>query len=425
MSSAAASRQPVYYGWWVLCAGAITEMLAIGSTSYAAGLFVLPLERELGLSRAEASSAIPIVFSGGVVVAALVGYLLDHVPIQRVIGIGGLLLGAGFILISMISSPPLIALILFVPVALGFVAIGPLTTTTLVSRWFYRRRGRALGIATVATSGGGIIVVPALSWAIENYGWRLALQIEGLVIAAVVFALSAFIIRSGPAELGLAAHSENKGRPTGEVEPEPASRAPSRQWRFREFLSTFNFWAIALALAGMMGISQAIVVTIVPYAIGLGASAALAALLISTFSVTAAVVKVGSGLLLEIIDRRLVMFASTLAMLCAMLALLWSSDYSMLLVACCLAGIAQGCMLPSAPAIVAEYFGSVSFGTIMGCMYAATGISSIVAVSFAGAVFDRTGSYDEAFFAFGALSIFAAIAIAVMRTAIPKLRDVK
>ncbi len=175
----------------------------------------------------------------------------------------------------------------------------------------------------------------------------------------------------------------------------------------------------------MMGISQAIVVTIVPYAIGLGASAASAAFLISTFSVTAAIVKVGSGLLLEIIDRRLVMFASTLAMLCAMLVLLWSSDYSMLLLACCLAGIAQGCMLPSAPAIVAEYFGSVSFGTIMGCMYAATGISSIVAVSFAGAVFDRTGSYDEAFFAFGALSILAAIAIAAMRTAIRKLHDAK
>ena len=57
LSAVSESSRPVYYGWWVLGAGAITEMLAIGSTSYAAGLFVLPLERELSLSRAAASSA--------------------------------------------------------------------------------------------------------------------------------------------------------------------------------------------------------------------------------------------------------------------------------------------------------------------------------------------------------------------------------
>jgi MFS family permease len=165
------------------------------------------------------------------------------------------------------------------------------------------------------------------------------------------------------------------------------------------------------------------VVTIVPYAVGLGATAARAALLISVFSVSAAIVKVGSGLLLEVIDRRLVMLASTGVMLLATLVLSSSSGYAMLLIACCLVGTALGCMLPSAPALVAEYFGSVSFGTIMGGMYVATGISSIVSVAFVGAVFDRTGNYNLAFMTFVGLSVLAAAAVMAVRPALGERGD--
>jgi MFS family permease len=427
LSTVGEPHRSIYYGWWVLLAGAVTEMLAIGGTSYASGLFVLPLERELSLSRAQASSAIPILFSGGAVVATFVGYLLDHFPIQRVIGVGAVLLGGGFVLISLTSSTAIMVLTLFVPVACGFMAIGPLTTTTLVSRWFYRRRGRALGIATVATSGGGILVVPLLSWAIEAYGWRIALQIEGLIIAAIVLVLSVFVIRSGPADLGLEGHPENKGRPAGEIQRSSliGQSSFSGRWRMRDVLSTFNFWAVAVALASVTGIAQALVVTIVPYAVELGISASSTALLISVFSGSAAIVKLGSGLLLEIVDRRLVMFASTFAMFLALLALLSSSDYAMLIVACCLAGTALGCILPAAPALVAEYFGSMSFGTVMGAMYVATGVSSIVSVGFVGAVYDRTGHYQEAFLTFALLSVFAALALFVLRRSPSPFPEIK
>ena len=72
MLAAGEAPRPVYYGWWVLAAAAIAEMLAIGSTSYSGGLFVLPLQQELSLSRAAANSAIPISFAGGALVSPLV-----------------------------------------------------------------------------------------------------------------------------------------------------------------------------------------------------------------------------------------------------------------------------------------------------------------------------------------------------------------
>ena len=58
------ARRPIYYGWWVLAAMAVIEMLTIGSTSYSAGLFVLPLEQEFSLSRTAANSPLMICFVG-------------------------------------------------------------------------------------------------------------------------------------------------------------------------------------------------------------------------------------------------------------------------------------------------------------------------------------------------------------------------
>ena len=414
LSMTAQYGRRIYYGWWVLAAGAATEMLAIGSTSYAAGLFVLPLERELSLSRADANSSIPILFTGAAIMAMLVGYLLDRFPVQRIMSVGAITFGAGLAIVASTSSPTVMGLALFFPVAFGFMAIGPLTTTTLVSRWFYRRRGRALGLATVATSGGGIAVVPLLSWAIETYGWRAALLVEALSIATLVCALSLLFIRSGPADLDLAAHPENQGRGLADMPQHGAGPQPPR-WRLVEILGSLNFWAVAVALAAITSISQALVVTIVPYSIGLGIAASRAALLIAGFSTAAAIVKVASGLLGEFIDSRIIMAASSLAMIAALLILLTASSYPLLLLACCLAGTGLGCILPSTAALVASCFGSPSFGTVMGAVYVAIGISSIVSVRYVGAVFDRNGNYREAFLVFTCLSVVAALGTLLLR----------
>ena len=417
--------RPVYYGWWVLGAAALTEMLAIGSTSYAAGLFVLPLQHDLALSRADANSALPISFAGAALIAPLIGYLLDRFPPQWVIGIGVVALGSGFITISMTSSIPLMVLALLFPVAAGGMAIGPLATSTLTSRWFYRRRGLALGIATVATSGGGILVVPLLSLAIEAYGWRAALLTEALLIVIIVVVLAAFVIRGGPADLNLQTHPENKFRPTEDIPigNHAAVEGAPRYWQYNEIFSTLNFWAVAFVLAVITGINQAIVVTLIPYGSELGLAQSSAVFLISAFSISAAIVKVASGLLSDFVDRRTLMLAATLAMMGSLLLLSSSSNYVMLLLACCLAGTALGCVLPSSAILVAALFGSPSFGRVMGLIYVAVVVSSIVCSRFIGAIFDRTGGYRVAFLTFLAIAMISALATFLVRA--PRREDLR
>ncbi|HXI99614.1 MAG TPA: MFS transporter [Micropepsaceae bacterium] len=418
-------RPPIYYGWWVLLAAALTEMLSIGSTSYSAGLFVLPLQHEFGLSRAAANSTIPISFAGGALLSPLVGYLLDRISIQWVIGLGAVALGLGFTLISVTSSLLIMVLALFVPIAFGAVAIGPLTSSTLASRWFYRHRGRALGFAAVATSAGGIVVVPLLSTAIEHFGWRPALQIEAVFIVLIVIVAAFFIIRSGPADLHLENHPENWGRPVADI-PRAEHNSTDDATRvflpYSEMLMALNFWAIAIALGSIVGINQAIIISLVPYGTGLGFAPVSAAFLISAFSISAAIVKVVSGLLADIMERRTIMLAAALSMVLALAVLLGSSSYAVLFLGCCLAGASLGGILPSSAALVAACFGSPSFGKVMGAMYVVILGASIVSAWFVGAMFDRTGRYDDAFVIFLVLAAISTLAALLVRTPPGKLQ---
>src|SRR5262249_50517629 len=85
-------------------------------------------------------------------------------------------------------------------------------------------------------------------------------------------------------------------------------------------------------------------------------------------------------------------------------------------IACSLAGMSLGCVLPSSAALVASSFGAPSFGRVMGMLYVAVVLSSVVSVAFIGTVFDRTSAYDTAFAAFLAVGIVSALAAFAIRT---------
>lgn len=417
----AGSRVPFYYGWAILAATAFTEMIALGATSYAAGLFVIPVERELGVARGAANSSIAILFAGGIVMAPVVGRLLDSHPARLVMICGALALAASFAAIAATSSIPLMIVALLLPGAFGFVAIGSLATSTLVSRWFYRRRGLALGIAAVATSGGGIFVVPLLSMAIDAYGWRTALLGEAAFIALAVSAVVLLIIRDSPLDLGSSPHNaENAGRPLADAAlrgriAAASGGVPFPSWR--DILASRNFWSIVVVPAFLSAAAQAIVVTLAPYSTGLGFTSARAALLISAFSVAAAITKVAGGILADRLDRRLIMTVAAVSMAASFALLLSSQSYSVLFLSACFAGIALGGVLPASAVLIASCFGAPSFGAVMGWGYALTGVLTIAAVRFIGGMFDRFGNYDVAFAAFAVVSAVVAFSPLLVRDA--------
>lgn len=390
-----ADASPIYYGWFVLAASALSELLVQGATLYSAGLFILPLQAEFHISRAAASSALPILFVGVVFMAPLVGRLLDRLPVRKVMVSCALVLAASMCAIAWSHSLLLMSIILLVPLAAVFMGLGQLNTTTLASRWFYRHRGLALGIAAVATSGGGL-VAPLLGMAIQTYGWRQAVLYEGLITAAVIIVLTLLAIRGWPAELGLADHPENKDRPAAGA----SGGVPALPWK--DFLSSRAFWVPVLTLAAISGTAQSLVVSLVPYGIAFGLSAPIAAFAVSMFAIAAAVTKIGAGLLADRMNKRYLLIAAALSMTLAWLILSLPVSQFVLLASAALGGIALGCALPIAAGLVAASFGAPHFAQVFSWAFALTAAIAIAGVRFAGYMYDRFGGYHLAFQCFAA-----------------------
>jgi MFS family permease len=405
-----------YYGWFVLAASAVSEMLAIGATSYSAGLFVLPLQAEFGLSRADASSSVLIIFLGAVFFASPVGRVLDRYPIRLVICAGAAVFAGAFAAIALTSALWLIALLLMLPAALGFMILGPMTTSTLTSRWFFKRRGLALGIAAIATSGGGLLVVPFLSMAIQLYGWRHALLLEAGVIFLVITTLALLILKDNPFRAGLGEHPENNGRTDGTLfmhGPENADTA-AETWPWRKILSSRGFWAPSLLIAAGSGLSQAITVSAPPYGSELGFPAMSAALLISAFSVAAALTKIFAGIMADHWDKRALLFGSALCMSLSLAILCFFTGYWEIFAAFCIAGISLGGVLPTSASLIAARFGAARFGSVMGWSWTLITSFTILIVRFSGWVFDSTRTYPATFAALLIISVVvSAIALAI------------
>lgn len=397
-------NSPFYYGWAVLAASAVSEMLVQGATSYAAGLFVLPLQAEFHISRAVANLPILILFGGAMLMAPLVGRALDTRSIRLVMPLGAVLLGLSFAAIAATHSLLVMAILLFLPAAAAFMAAGPLNTSTLASRWFYRRRGLAQGLAAVATSGGGFTVVPLLSAAIQHHGWRAALFHEGVIVAVIIVVLALLVLRDRPADMGLQDHPENQGQLTNIFSRE--------RLRWSDILFSRAFWIPCLTVAAISATAQAMVITLVAYGVQLGMTPIAAALPISAFAIVAAITKIVAGLLADRINQRLLLIVAALAMTVSWLCLSFFALPPALFAAACLAGIALGCSLPTAAGLVAANFGSVRFGQVMGWGYALTAALLLSAVIFAGAVFDKTHSYHLPFMVFSV--VLACISVLVM-----------
>jgi len=326
------------------------------------------------------------------------GRILDRFPIRVSVMAGAPCFSLALAVIALSGSLWIMALMVLVPVALSFGLLGPMNTSTLASRWFFRHRGLALGIAAIATSGGGLLVVPFLSKAIELYGWRQALLIEAAVFFVIIAALALLVLRDNPFKAGYGEHPENKGRTdqaalTGTVPPGAAELAAS----WRKVLGDTGFWAPSLMLASISSIAQVIVVSMPAYGHQLGFGAAASALLISAFSLAAAATKILAGVMADYWDKRVLLFATAIFMPLALGLLCLFSGYTALVAASAIAGVALGCVLPLSSALIAARFGVARFGTVIGWSYMLLSFSILAAVRFAGVVFDRTGSYHGAF----------------------------
>jgi MFS family permease len=399
-----------YAGWWTLGASFTCSLLVVGATIYSFGLYVVPFGEAYGLTRAQANTGMMMLNVGIAAWSPLVGSLLDRLPATRLVLLGGVMLGVGLCTIANAPSLVWVGVAIAGPLALSIACAGPLAAATVVARWFRRRRGRAMGITAVSTAAGGFVMTQVGAYLILHYGWRIALTATGIGAGFVIGGLALLFVRSNASEEDL--------RGAGElVEPGDGggSTPDDLVWSARRLVVTPNFWLIALGAGLLMASDQALLISKIPYLLDIGIELQAASFLVACQSASATAGKLGIGFAADRIDLRRLFVVVALAHLFVLAALILKPGYWTLLAVFCGAGIAIGGVHPILTTLIAAAFGSRSYGSVYGRMNLVLMPLSLLALYFIGAVYDRTASYDTAFWAFGALVFVSCFLVGAVR----------
>jgi len=393
-----------FRGWHVLGASFVTAMLMAGATFYSFQHFVTPIEAEFGLERDQVNLAMVVFLSSSAIWAAIVGKSIRRINPRTLALYGIIAFASGFAALSFSQSPKQMLAIIALPIGFGFTACGPFMANVLTTNWFYKKRGRALGIAAVATSAGGFIVQPIFSYLIFKFGWRSALLYVGLAIAIIALVLILRYFISRPEDIGQLPDGD-----TGSAEQMVTATNPSL------ILKNRDFWVIALACGLLLASDQALLVSLKPFGESLGFSNAQATLIPTVVAGSAIAGKLLIGWMIERYDKRLVFALVCFSNVLFLLAAIYMTNFAALVTVAAFVGIAIGGIYPVWTGITADTFGRDYFAPAIGMMNIFTMILAIAAIIFVGNSFAAHKNYNQAFTVFIPVAVMAAIVMAFVR----------
>lgn len=406
-------RPAIFYGWWVVLSGTAIMALMGAFSYYGMGVFFNSIKDDLGWSAAALGAALSLARIQGGVLAPGVGFLIDKYGAQKLVLIGVVLSGLGFILLGQTMSV-VYFYIIFIFLVQGGVSAGmgnaPMAAVT---NWFSRRRATAHGVMNLGLSFGGILALP-LAWIIEAWGWRQALVFAGATIWVVGIPLS-FVIRHRPEDYGYLPDGDKPEDRAGDGEF-PGAQAPQEvtysPW---EAIKTQAFWSIALMFAARHFVTGSVALFLVPLLEERGMTLGEAAGVLSLMALIGTPGRVGFAWLGDRYDKRFVIgfcFAFQSAGIILFTALGGNLGILFFLV---LYSPTYSGVLPLIPALQADYFGREWFATIRGLMTPVATASVVLGPIIVASIRDWTGSYEPAFAALAVSNLLALVFVAITR----------
>jgi MFS family permease len=412
-------RRPLFYGWYIVGVGFLSNVACSFHLSSTLSIFLKPLTEDLEVSRGLFS----LLRSGeiliGAAMAPVVGPLVDRYGARWLMAGGALAAGLGLLLLSQVGEFWQFLLLRWSFITFGGACMCSMVVTVTISRWFIRKRGRAIAVATLG-QGLAKVCIPLIAASLFLWlGWRGTWAVFGALTLGLVTLPAAIFMRRHPEEMGL--HPDGAARPYAEFEFHGMRRAGEqlqlndRAWSRKEALSTRTFWLIALtfgiANVGVAGLN----LHVFAYVSDLGFPAVVAATVMSIIAFTQLASTLFWGFLSERIDiRKAVMleflfqaFGLSLAILAGRIAAIYAGFF--------LYGIGLGGSQVLQEIIWANYYGRVSLGTVRGLGLLITYVFGAIGPPFFGFLFDATKSYFVSFSLFAAALLVSAFLVLWLR----------
>ncbi len=391
-----------YYPWFIAIFACIVLMVSNGQTISGLSVFNVEFMNEFGWSLGEITfrDMITLLLAG--LVAPATGILIDRFGVRVCMLVGWGLLILGNIAYSRMDSLTELYLVhaLF---ALVLVVCGLNAAVILVSKWFGRFRGTAIGIALMGTSLGGILFPQYGTAMIETLGWRSAF-LWGSLFPAVMLVLTWLLVKDRPD------HGDALPDQAGAMDARQAAIDPGAGVAYADALRSRSFWALAIIAMATFYTVLGTQAHIFVYMTDADFNAQVATNAISLFFFCALIGKFVFGLAADYLDKRKVFYGNILVMLLGSLILI-RMDVALIWVAVTAFGLGWGGVYTMIQLTVMNIFGIRDAGKILGTITVLDASGGGLGIWLTGVIYDATGSYELPFLIFAALIVVALAAL--------------
>lgn len=367
----------------------------VGFALYGLPFFYDFMVRDLGWTRAQVTSG--NAYSKllvGPVFGFMAGWIVDRFGPRRLMMIGIVMAGGALAGLGQISSLAFFY-IFYLFNALGYVCGGPLPNQVLLSRWFGRSRGKAMGIAYVGIGIGGAIVPLLADWLTRSLGWRSALTALGVLMIAIALPL-AWTVRENP----------------------PGWHKPSSQRDVDPIGPVFRRAAFYLLAVGSMCSVGAVGGTMQNLKLFLSLDQKLPqasiARVLSLVLISSIAGRLLMGWLADRFPKKRVMLLIYTVVACAIPLLFYASSNAALYLFALVFGIGLGGDYMIIPLMAAELFGVRVLGRLMGVILTADGVAEALSPMAVALIRDTTGSYGIGFVVLVVLAAVGALAVSLL-----------
>ena len=389
-------KDKLFYGWVVVVA-----FLFIGTTiwgtRFSFGVFFKSIESEFDLTRVATSGIFSVYMVLGGVFAILGGWALDRYGPRIIVLLMGLFTGLSLLLTSQTNSSWQLFITYSLLLAIGTGAMYVVVMST-VSRWFDKKRGLVLGIASSASGLGIFGAAPFAAYLISNFGWRMSYIVMGLIALLIVIPLSR-LLRKDPYEIGaLPDGAKSDSREMGEQKPK--NKEGSIQAADLSLLQVFrtrSFWLLGFIWLLYASCIVLVLIHIVPHATDIGISTMEAAVILSLIGGANAAGRVLMGSVSDSIGGKAAAIICSLLQVGAMVWLIWSQELWMFYLFALVYGFAYGGLVPPVTALIVDTFGLRNIGVILGMLDIGWGVGAAIGPAIGGLIFDVSNSYSIAF----------------------------
>ena len=422
-------RGGIFYGWWLVAISGFIMVIATVPLFHAMSLWAVALEHQFGWSRTQLGLALTLTRIEGGIMGPVEGYLTDKVGTRRMVFVGLLIVGAGFLLFGRVNSLWMFYLA-YIVMTMGQGLGSWVPMMTLLNHWFTRRRAMAISWANVGSRMGALLLVPAIAWAIEPgqgpLGWSATASLLGIFTILIAFPVSR-VIRNRPQDYNLGPDGDP---PVSEAAPTPAgpvskdTSSPSTDFTAYQALRTPAFWLIAVG----HGFTSMVILAIMAH-LGLllqdkGFPLQTTGWIVAVYTAVAMVFQLVGGYLGDRMPKRIALFIFTSIQAGAVVILTVASNLATFYLFAVLFGMGFGGRNPLTVAVRGEYFGRSSFGKILGLSTVPMNVLLLVASPFAGYLRDVQGTYSNAFLILAGLNFLGgALFLMAKKPVLPGAQD--